>query len=324
MVKLEGITTREFMGIVLGLTASAALPDVISAQSGRKKPPSLDELPVLKKRRITWDFIKKAYDQYQGMNERQKAASTRNYHKLISRYLDQVLVDEFQIVHDKRRNPYGFMSNWYLIDDPKQRKQVEERVKKEWTAGPKAAAERIKLFDAANLYWISPKMNGFDVPSGQRRGFMIVNDSILGLKSEDELFSLINYARNNAFGHEFDLKSGKKKWENRDMNAKIYRGQVVCLQSRAIQLGNILSGKRKVSDSFSKMVMRSYLSLYANCRRFAADLDKDSKEPNNLYAKFDKHNAEVIRSIMSDAETAFGKHGYEHKKVGSKYSLVKK
>jgi hypothetical protein len=314
------VSRRSFLHAGLATAGALLLPEDVLAQDN-KQLAKADEMPVLKKSRISYDQL------IAQLKKDPKGDAAGSYEALKVKYLDQVLVDEFKMVIDSKnpkRNPQGFMKQWLYMGDAKQRAKAIENIKEDLRAEGKMLQKdwdaHIKIM-IANLP--TERMGAmYRGPFGQKSksGYLIIGPSIFTLTNEQDLFSTLDLFNTYAQGYEAGIKVGEKELNSKNDLLSFFKVPILNLHARSTQVSNILQGQRKVSADYGAIARSEYLADYGRFMTGTLDQVKRSSAPNAIEV------VPILESFLSDINSRMQKLGYEHKLVDAEkntWDLVK-
>jgi hypothetical protein len=301
--KLEGLTRRAFLGIVSTGIASCVLE--AAAQ---------DELPVLKKNRIGFE----------------KAVKGTDRDKI--RYLDQVLVDEYKLVRDAKRNPDGIVKAFYYWPDREHKRRAADEIseqarasadtKESYLASVEKYLPRLKLWPR-----VEGRM-GVGKTAAAKSSFILIDKSLFELQSEDELLSQVDFGYRFLHVHENNIpvNGAPINMKNQLLNSE--SGIFTQLDASRHQIELILTGKRKnISDAFYRNALGDYLRIYGDCQNKLVFYDKNrffEADGKQFESSTFAEAYETTKSLLADLDARFTKLGYLHKKDKDAWTLEKK
>ncbi len=302
---LGSVVRKWFTGLVLVTApfASYALPQhTVFAQDGKTQ--TVEELPKLKKNRITFEQAKKLDE-----NGRYK-------------YVRQILVEEWKLAHDEKKNPDAIVKAYYLPEKNERKNafaSIEDYIRAEAT--PDTLRDVEKRYDAGLIIepWCRP------IPAQKlKNNFIVVGKQLFDLASEDEVFSTLDYVGELTKGYEIGIRLNEKEINFTNPSVRFSGDTIVGVYARAAQVRNILKGKRKVSESFLKDVQRSYLThLYGACKENAAKFNERAQKRPDIQEYVEA--AETFKNLLDVLDKGVKELGYEHKlnEKEQVYELVK-
>jgi hypothetical protein len=289
------VSRRSFLHAGLATAGALILPEEVLAQEN-KQIAKADEMPVLKKSRISYDAI------VEQLKKDPKGDAAGKYEALKYKYLDQILVDEFKLVADKKRNPDGIVKEWFYWQDPKQQKKAIERIKADAQAEGDTDIEgavRVAKSATSDLR-IYPRYRD---PPGQfaKIGYLLVDNTLFQYVKEADVFSMLDEVIAFSNGYEKGIK-------NADVKRRLFEDTHIALQARTIQIEKILSGERKVSADFSSLAREKYLNALSNYHNGLRQLK--NSEGDGFKKEYD-----LMTNALADINARMQKLGYEHKLV---------
>lgn len=294
----EGIGRRQFLEYVLATGMTAAMAAEAIGQDAK----TAQEIPQLKKNRITYDLAKKLDDAGK------------------QKYLEQLLRDEWKLVYDEKKNPEGFVS-CYFWPNKKQREAATKRIEQYIIAEglPDKASEYAKAYDEK----LRIDLLCARVPGQKNKGnFAVVGNDIFSYANEDELFSSLDHATGVLTAYEQGLAVDGKFVNFKNTTLRIRSNDLI--QARARQAQYALLEKRKnVSAETKAEVTKEYLTRYGRCMRHAEEAQKDWEA-----SKIDdfKEAAETLKAFAMSLDSGMKAVGYYHAPIAGKefeYELVK-
>jgi len=337
-VTLGSIVRKLFAGIVLvtapineyapmmrtpAVCAQNAYAQEVAKASDLSKTDGDGELPVLKKNRISYDKIIEA------IKKDPKGDKAGKYEQIKQQYLDQLLVEEFKLVYDKKRNPDGFVGEWFYWTDQKQRQKAITRIKDDLRFdgfGDRADNELRFIEQSLPESKIMPRVRS---PPGQKKrsGYAIASTAIFNLENETEVFNTLDYVFALSHAYEFSTEIHGKKIDFENPLLDSVKPVIIFYLARASQLQKILKNERKnVSESFNSTITSEYLLAYGNYRTALEQRIADKQRGDNADVDMIKEERITLQNYLKEVEDEFLKLGYEHKCINEKeheYSLVK-
>jgi hypothetical protein len=292
------VSRRNFLSLTAGTIATYALDLPLFGQDAKKSAKQSDEgPPYLKKSRISFDLIKEA------LKKDPKGDAAGKYEQIKIQYLDQVLVEEYKIVHDKRKNKDGFVAAWFYWPNEQHKKKAEERIKADLIAD----AEGQKLNDYIAIldsYLPSRKIYTWSrgAPVGTVKDiFFLADKSIFELESEQDFFSTLDYECAIAHARRHNIKIGDKPLDVKNVTTHFFADHIINLYARNYQKVNIISGKRKVTAGFKAQMESAYSdarSKYEGRLQSLSEADTDfEKETHSVMSAYLKQaDAELQRA----------------------------
>jgi len=251
----EHVSRRAFLGTVAGASITYSLDHTLLAQDAKggfsdcaSAIKALDDLPALKKKRITFDQAKSG-------NDAKKIA-----------YLDQLLVEEYKLIADPKRNPDGFVAAWHYWDDKNQKKKASDAVRADMRSVGAENQTESTLAGIDNQlphYRLFPRTKE-GMGNRQKLNYLIVGKQLLGsANSEDELFSYVDEAYAELAAREYNMPIHGKELERTNASVAIYLPSFVSLYAARTRLELVLKGKRKNMSQFTEDdVLRNYAKYY--------------------------------------------------------------
>lgn len=291
----EGLGRRQFLeGILATGIAALIAPDAITQDN--------QEIPQLKKNRITYDLAKKLDDAGK------------------QKYLEQVLRDEWKLVYDEKKNPEGFVS-CYFWSDKKQRDAAVKRIEQYIIAEglPDKASDYAKAYDEQlRIDSVCAR-----VPGQKNKGnFIVVGKDVFSYANEDEFFTSLDYASVVLAASERGLVIGGKEMNFKNTTLRIRSNDVIQAHARNAQYVQ-LAKRKNVSVETRKDISNDYVIRYGRCVRHAQEAQKDWET-----SKIDdfKEAAETLKAFVTALDASMKAVGYEHKSIAGKefeYELAK-
>lgn len=281
-----------------------------------------DELPILKKERINGDKI------IEQLKDDPKGDKAGKYESLKMKYGEQLAIDEYKLVYDKKRNPNGFIKELFYWQNPEHQKIATNRLKEHALNNARVARDQIDNY----VQSMATSLPSYRVvtfqknPPGQQEksGFLIWDSALFKLSNEQEVFSTFDYAYVYAHEYEYNAKEyNSKKWDVKNRELAFNHAARISLEARCDQITKIVNGVRKditpqLFENGSESVKGRYISSYNSCRGLFATIDPnwdwdDAKEARATWEAFFKEIDNKMRQL-----------GYKHKldeKKGT-YELV--
>ena len=227
-----------------------------------------------------------------------------------------------KLVYDKEKNPKGVVQGWYYLPDTAQNEAAQKAIRAEFKKdgrdfyfkrdikgileSVKPAAFRITPFYRKGLF----------VASQEQAGILLVGD-IFSLESEEDVKAILeDYAIPYIKNAEDGIMVGEREIDTTlpAIEAIAYK-LLIRYVAQSHQVENILSGKRKVSDSLKKEALKEYLQYHqAYC--------KEVLKQKKIY---DDNNENTLQKEILD-QLAFLR-DFTHKRVkktGHNLKLVNK
>ncbi len=313
---LESLARKLFTGIVLAASSIAsyqALPQHAAyAQDAKTQDATRveEELPVLKKRRITFEQV------VEQLKKDPKGDKAGKYDQLKMQYLDQLLVDEYKLVRDTKRNQDGFVSEWLYWQDKNHQKRATERITKE-----RGVVFVKPIVDALPSWKIIPCFQG---RFGQKKklGYLLIDEALFQLAKDDDVSMVLDYVSPKAWTYKNIIRFFKKDLVKKNAALSHYRDNIIHLHARLNQMAQITKKKRSVSDEFKQSVMEKYVECYARCQNGLRDATKTYTETG--VGQYDEA-AKAVESFLKEVNDRMCQLGYEHKRNEKEntYELVK-
>lgn len=303
MYELESLTRRAFFGIVSTGIAACVLD--AAAQ---------DELPVLKKNRVSFE----------------KAAKGTDKDKI--RYLDQVLVEEYKLVRDAKRNPDGFVKAFYYWPDKEHKRRATDEIAEEARASADTKdsyVASVEKYLPRIRFW--PRLKGtlgVGNTAAAKSSFILIDKTLFELQSEGELFSQLDFGYRLLYAHENNLpvKGAPINMKNQMLNSQ--SGHFSQLDASRHQIELIISGKRKeISDGFYRNAIGDYLRRYGECQDKLAHFEKNrffDADGKQFESSTFAEASETTKAFLADIDACLEKHGYRHVRGKDSWTLEKK
>jgi hypothetical protein len=270
--------------LLLPINQTYLLPQTYAqdAQPQKQERKSLDELPILKKNRTTFEQAKKASD------------STK------IKYLDMLLVEGYQLIKDAKRNPDGFVPAWYYWPDKAHQKKAIEAITDEAKHGGQVERAQRHIAVVQDLLpqrKIWPRHKG-SWGHEKNMTYLLIDQTIFDLNSEDELLSTLDKAYATLYAREYGVQLKEGKMDTKNSVLTFHCGEFIDLYAKRLQVENILRGNRKsISDAFKEEAFSNFMKAYEN-------IAVDRKTDFERYIKIKFGDKEVDNSNFKTAYDA--------------------
>jgi hypothetical protein len=253
----EGVSRRAFLSTIAGTSIAYSLEHMLLAQDAKggfsdcaSAIKALDDLPALKKKRITFDQAKSG-------NDTKKVA-----------YLDQLLVEEYKLIADAKRNPDGFVAAWYYWDDKNQKKKAVEAIRADLKSIGREdqTDDMVKGVDTTMYYYRQIVRFRGSMGHRQKLTYLLASKQLFeDAHSEDEMCSFIDEAYAEHAAREFNIVVGGKELDLKNSELNLRDTDFVSLFAARARLELVLNGKRKNMSQFTEdSVLRNYAKHYRN------------------------------------------------------------
>lgn len=307
------VSRRAFLGIAAGASINYALEQRMLAQDAKQEPVKvtdcasaitvLESLPALKKKRIAFDQAKSGTD------------------ALKIKYLDQLLVEEYKLIADPKRNPDGFVSAWYYWDDKDHRKKAVEAVRDEMkNIGYENQTDgTVKtITNTMYFYRIMPRLSREGIGHKQKLTYLLVGKELFDdAFSEDELFSRVDEAYVQHAAREFNFLVGGKEFDAKNGALRLYTNYFTALFGARVRLELVLQGKRKrMSEFYEGTIVRNYAKNYND---FLEKLQECAKsvtfeaKGNTITDPYFTQAHETMKAFLKECDESIGRLGYDVK-----------
>lgn len=254
------LNRRTFLGGTVVATGALAFPHGLGTQEGKTK--HFSEVPVTAKQRESFEKMRKMYAQFAKLDAKQKEQSAPAFRKTFATYWDSV-TKETGILYHIAANPDANIAAWYAWQDPAQRPELQKRIQ---NGTPVGLAMAEKDVDAEMRKWQRTLLYNSVPGKAAKQTALVLDDSILGLESADEAWSVLDYAHAYAHEAEHNITAGgiPSRYGPTEL-WNLFGNQKYAHEAGAYaaQLANIFNGTRKVGDAFKDKVHSQYLE----CRR---------------------------------------------------------
>jgi hypothetical protein len=261
-------------------------------------------VPVLKKNRIAYDTL------VAQIRKDEKGDKAGAYEAVKQKYLEQVLIDEFKLVYDKKRNPEGIVKELFYWQNAKQQKAAIERIKadaRDEGDNDTDGAVRVAM-NAAAENKIHPRYRD---PPGKsaKSGYLLLNNTVFTCEKEADVFSLLDYVAEFSKGYEHGIKAT-------DMKSRVFEATHIAMVARSAQMLKIISKERNVSPDAHTSAKEKYVNALNNYHAALRQLKNAAGDVSQKEYTF-------MTDSLSDLNTRMKKLGYEHKEIEGKYDLVR-
>lgn len=301
LYELDSLTRRAFLGAAAALVTAS----FTYAQ---------DDIPALKKNRLTFENAKKGSD----------------YSKI--KYLEQVLVEEYKLVQDPKKNPDGFVKTFfYWPHKEHQRKAFAALADRARALGEQTEPylDYVRRALPQYCFWpIHVGALGVGKTSAAKSASLIMDAKLFELESEDEFLSKADLIYKFMFTHENNLsiKGAPLALKNRYLNTNSL--DLAQLDSAAFQLERILSGARKnISAGFRNNAVKNYCTHYQECRNDLAFYVENrfvNTDQGRIESPSIAEAADTTGAFLADVDARFEKLGYAHLNENGTWILKKK